>query len=86
MLLMNGSVAKALRSIEAAGRDSRKRASVMYICSSSLTSFFEPSMTLWIVPSAVAREQVQELGLERLGAGHSSKWMNAPLSVFSSSR
>ena len=51
MLWMNGSVAKAFRSTDLAGRDSMKRASVTYICNSSFTSFFEPSMILWTMPS-----------------------------------
>ena len=86
MLWMNGSVAKVLRSTDAAGRDSMKRASVTYICSSSFTSFFEPSMILWTMPSLKLGNRLRNLasfGRLRL---HSSKRMNAPLSDVSSVR
>ena len=68
MLWMNGSVAKVFRSIDAAGRDSMKRASVTYICSSSFTSFFVPSMILWTMPSLKLGNRLRNCRCDRLGA------------------
>ena len=61
MLWMNGSVASILRSTLSAGRDSIKRASVTYICSSSFTSFFDPSMILWTMPSLKFGKRLRNL-------------------------
>ena len=86
MLWMNGSVAYFLRSMDAAGREIMKRASVTYICSSSFTSFLVPSMILWTMPSLKAGNRLRNLYSSGLACAHSPKWMNAPLSVVSSCR
>ena len=69
-----------------AGRDSMKRASVTYICSSSFTSFFDPSMILWTMPSLKFGKRLRNLCSTGRVFCHSSKRMNAPLSDVSSAR